>query len=206
MAGIVDGTTSIGTERAKSLVGLDDDGRTSRGATSEVSRIDGVLDGLTAITVQTEGAHTHLIHVRLSDNNCASVSELLDGSRVNWGNEVCSVSEKLLLSRMVEAPDDCMPLLRMLSLTAIGIPSRRDLGMSLRLVNCRLTFLDALLSCLSFAHCLVLWSDVDERVEVSACVDVGVGGLDKLWGGELVGLHETRGLLDGFRAKDTFFH
>ena len=40
--------------------------------------------------------------------------------------------------RIVEAAEDCMPLVRMLSLIAIGIPSRRDFGTSIDIVKAKL--------------------------------------------------------------------
>lgn len=50
--------------------------------------IDRVLDTFPSIAVETEGAHAHFVHVGTAHDDSTSIAELLNGSRVNWRNEI----------------------------------------------------------------------------------------------------------------------
>ena len=105
--------------------------------------VNGVLDGFALITIESKGTHAHLIHVSGTNNDSSSIAQSFDGGRVDRGNEVCltlkfpikQMNPHILINlplRMVEAAEDWRPFVRMLSLTAMGIPSSLDLGMSKR--------------------------------------------------------------------------
>ena len=93
--------------------------------------------------------------------------------------------------RIVEAAEDCIPFVRILSLIAIGMPSNFDLGTSERKKYDKhrfddtfvsqtksLTFLDALLRLFSFPEGLATIANVYIAIEVLLAIDVFVGGLD----------------------------
>ena len=54
VAGIVDRATSVCAESTQGLVRLDNDGAASRGTTREMLFVDGVLDHLALVAVETE--------------------------------------------------------------------------------------------------------------------------------------------------------
>ena len=87
MGWIVDGTSSVGSQRSQGLIRFCDDGTSSRGTSSEVILIDGVSDHLAFHSVHTKGSHAHLVHVSHSDDNGTGVSESLHSGGVDWRDE-----------------------------------------------------------------------------------------------------------------------
>ena len=76
---VVDRATSVSSESTERLVGLDSDGTACGGATGEVVLVNGVLDASSLVAVESEGAHTHLVHVGGAHDDGASITQLLDG-------------------------------------------------------------------------------------------------------------------------------
>ena len=87
MGWIIDGTSSIGSQRSQGLIRFCDDGTASGGTSSEVILINRVLDHLATHSVHSKGSHTHLVHVSHTDDDGTSVSESLDSGGVDWGDE-----------------------------------------------------------------------------------------------------------------------
>lgn len=84
MSWIVDWTTSVGTECSKSGVRLSCGCATCRTSTSRVLVIDGVSCDAFVVALETEGAHAHLVHVSLSNNNCTSLFKFFYCSWIKW--------------------------------------------------------------------------------------------------------------------------
>lgn len=79
--------------------------------------VNGVLDGLALVTIESEGTHAHLVHVGGTSDDGSSVTQSLHCGGVDRGNEVCltlkipiNLDEYHFLIdlplRMVEAAED----------------------------------------------------------------------------------------------------
>ena len=87
MGWIVDGTSSIRSQRSQGLIRFCDDSTTGGGTSSEVILIDGVPHHLASHSVHTERSHTHLVHICHTDDDGTGVSESLHSSGVDWRDE-----------------------------------------------------------------------------------------------------------------------
>ena len=74
MSRVVDRATSVSSESTESLVRLDSDGTACGGATGKVVLVNGVLDASSLVAVQSEGTHTHLVHVCGANDDGSSIT------------------------------------------------------------------------------------------------------------------------------------
>ena len=90
MGWVVHGSTRVCAERAEGLVRLDDHGTSSRGASSKVTLVDWVLDGLAFVAIETERAHAHFVHVGGPCDDCTGLTQATHCGRVDGGDEIYS--------------------------------------------------------------------------------------------------------------------
>ena len=83
MSWIVNWTTRVSSESRKSCVGFSCSCTTSRTSTSCVSVINSVFGDALVVALQTERAHTHLVHVCLTNDDGAGIFKFFDCSRID---------------------------------------------------------------------------------------------------------------------------